>query len=84
MKTAIIIIVLLIAAAGTAFYFGWVKVEPDEIGLAHSTITGTIDYPVESGRIYWFWQKLVPKTFYLYTVQKKIRHNRNKNHRFSA
>ena len=71
MKTAIIIIVLLIAAAGTAFYFGWVKVEPDEIGLAHSTITGTIDYPVESGRIYWFWQKLVPKTFYLYTVQKK-------------
>ncbi len=71
MKKLIIIIVLLIAAAGTAFYFGWVKVGPDVIGVAHSTITGTIDYPVKSGRIYWFWQKLVPKTFYLYTVQKK-------------
>jgi hypothetical protein len=71
MKTAIVIIVILIAAAGTAFYFGWVRVEPEVFGLAYSTITGTIDHPIESGNIYWVWQKLVPKTFHLYTVQKK-------------
>ena len=70
MKTAIIIFILLIIAAGTVFYFGWIKIEPDFFGLAHSTISGTVDFPLESGNLYWFWQKLIPKTFYVYLVEK--------------
>jgi hypothetical protein len=69
MKKAILILVLLILAAGACFYFGWVNVQPQTFYLAHSTLTGTIDYPLESGRFYWLWQKLVPKSFHLYGLK---------------
>lgn len=71
MKKAIAIIIILIIAAGVGFYFGWVRVEPETFALAHSTITGTFNFPLESGNLYWFWQKLIPKTFHIYTVQKE-------------
>jgi hypothetical protein len=71
MKKFITIFILLIIAAGVAFYFGWVRVEPGTFAVAHSTITGTLDYPLETGRIHWIWQKLIPKTFYLYEIQKE-------------
>lgn len=69
MKKAILILVLLILAAGVCFYFGWVNVQPGTFYLAHSTLTGTVDYPLESGRLYWLWQKLVPKSFHLYELK---------------
>ncbi|MBN2324591.1 MAG: hypothetical protein JXQ30_12720 [Spirochaetes bacterium] len=69
MKKVILILVLLIIAAGVCFYFGWVNVQPQTFYLAHSTLTGTIDYPLESGRFYWLWQKLVPKSFHLYRIE---------------
>jgi hypothetical protein len=71
MKRAIWIVVLLIVALGAVFFFGWVPVEPDTFVLAHSSITGTFGEPLESGRFHWLWQKLVPKTFYLYPIQKR-------------
>ena len=71
MKTVIIIFILLIIAAGAVFYFGWIKIEPDFFGLAHSTISGTVNFPLESGNLYWLWQKLIPKTFYLYLIEKE-------------
>ena len=71
MKKVILILVLLILAAGTGFYFGWVNVEPGTFSLAHSTLTGTLDYPLESGKLHWVWQKLVPKSFHLYTFKKE-------------
>jgi hypothetical protein len=71
MKKVLWIFVLLILIAGTAFYFGWVRIEPETFGLAHSTVTGTIEYPLESGNIYWFWQKLIPKTFHVYALNKE-------------
>ena len=75
MKKLIILFIFLLIAAGlaggTGFYFGWVKIEPETFGLAHSTITGTVDLPLESGNLYWFWQKLIPKTFYIYTIQRE-------------
>jgi len=71
MKKFIVIFILLIIAAGTAGYFGWVNIQPGTFGVAYSTLTGTVGYPLESGRIYWFWQKLIPKSFELYTVQKE-------------
>jgi len=71
MKKVILILVLLILAAGAGFYFGWVNVEPETFSLAHSTLTGTLDYPLESGNLHWVWQKLVPKSFHLYTFKKE-------------
>jgi hypothetical protein len=71
MKKAIVIFILLVIAAGTALYFGWVNVKPGFFGIAHSTLTGTVDYPLESGKIHWFWQKLIPKSFHLYMVERK-------------
>jgi hypothetical protein len=70
MKKAILIFILLIIAAGVVLYFGWVNVKPGFFGIAHSTITGTIEYPLESGKIHWFWQKLIPKSFHLYMVER--------------
>jgi hypothetical protein len=71
MKRAIWIFILLIIAAGVVFFFGWITVEPDTFVLAHSSITGTFDAPLEAGQFHWLWQKLVPKTFYQYPIQKK-------------
>jgi hypothetical protein len=71
MKKLITVFILLIIAAGVAFYFGWVKVEPGTFAVAHSTITGTLDYPLETGNLHWIWQKLIPKTFYLFEIQKE-------------
>ncbi len=71
MKKFITIFILLVAAAGAAGYFGWVKIDPGTFGVAHSSLTGTVSYPLESGRFYWFWQKLIPKSFYVYPVSNK-------------
>jgi len=71
MKKAIWIFILLIIAAGVVFYFGWERIEPETFGLAHSTITGTIDFPLESGNLYWFWQKLIPKSFHVYRLKRE-------------
>jgi hypothetical protein len=73
MKKAIFFLILLIIAGGTAVYFGWVNIEPGYFGVAHSTLTGTVPYPLESGKIHWFWQKLVPKSFHLYEVENRPR-----------
>jgi hypothetical protein len=70
MKKAIFVFILLILAGGTALFFGWVNVKPGYFGVAHSTLTGTVGYPLESGRIHWFWQKLIPKSFHLYLVER--------------
>jgi hypothetical protein len=71
MKKIIVAIIILILAAGATLYFGWVSVEPGYFGIAHSTIKGTIEYPLESGKFYWLWEKLIPGTFHLYKIQKK-------------
>ncbi len=71
MKKFITIFILIVAAACTAGYFGWVKIDPGTFGVAHSSLTGTVSYPLESGKFYWFWQKLIPKSFYVYTVSRE-------------
>jgi hypothetical protein len=73
MKKAILILILLILAGGTILFFGWVNIKPGYFGIAHSTLTGTVPYPLESGKIHWFWQKLVPKSFHLYEVDNQPR-----------
>lgn len=71
MKKLILILILLILAGGAGFYFGWINIEPGTFGIAHSTIAGTINYPIESGRLNWVWQKLIPKSFHLYIIEKE-------------
>jgi hypothetical protein len=73
MKKALIIFILLIIAAGAAAYYGWVNVPAGSFGVAHSTLTGTIPYPLESGNFYWFWQKLIPRSFELYLFSREPR-----------
>ncbi len=71
MKKFITIFILLVAAAGTVGYFGWVRIDPGTFGVAHSTLTGTVSYPLESGKFYWFWQKLIPKSFFVFSVSRE-------------
>ena len=71
MKKAILIFILLVIAAGVVLYFGWVNVKPGYFVIAHSTLTGTVEYPLESGKIHWLWQKLIPKSFHLYTIERE-------------
>lgn len=73
MKKAILILVLLVLAGCAVLYFGWVNIKPGYFGIAHSTLTGTVGYPLETGRVHWLWQKLIPKSFHLYTVDKQPR-----------
>ena len=69
MKKAILVLILLIIAAGVCFYFGWINVHPGTYYLAHSTVTGTVGYPLQSGRLHWLWQKLIPWSFHLYELK---------------
>ena len=71
MKKFILLLVLLIIAAGVVFYFGWINVEPGKFVIAHSTLTGTTGYPLESGELNWLWQKLVPRSFHQYEIDKE-------------
>ena len=71
MKKVILVLILLILAAGACFYFGWVNVEPGTFAVAHSSLTGLTGEPLESGQLHWLWQKLVPKSFHLYTFKKE-------------
>jgi hypothetical protein len=70
MKKIILAIIILILATGAVLYYGWINVEPGYFAIAHSTITGTVDYPLESGRFNWLWEKLIPGNLYIYMVQK--------------
>ncbi len=78
MKKLILLFILILIAGALILYFGWVNIQPGYFGVAVSTINGTKNYPLESGKFYWFWEKLIPKTFKLYLVEK-----RPKNIKFS-
>ena len=65
MKKFIFWLIFLILIAGTVFYFGWVRVPENNIALGFSTLTGYDSSLMESGKINWRWQKLIPKTYSL-------------------
>jgi len=69
MKKFIIILIILIIISGTGLYFGWVSINPGYYGIAFSSITGIENYPLEAGKFYWFWQKLIPKHFKVYLIK---------------
>ncbi len=71
MKRFLIFVFFLVAISCAVLYFGWVNIKPGYFGIAVSTVTGTRNYPLQSGKFHWLWEKLIPKTFKLYLVDKK-------------
>ncbi|MBQ3319045.1 MAG: hypothetical protein IJG75_00825, partial [Spirochaetia bacterium] len=65
MKKFIFWLIFLIIIAGVAGYFGWIRVPENNVALGFSTITGYDTEFMESGKINWRWQKLIPKCYVL-------------------
>jgi len=71
MKKAILITLLVIVVGGGIFYLGWINVPQGSFGVLYSTFTGTINRPIEGGKINWYWQKVIPKTYSIRFFEKK-------------
>ena len=69
MKKFIFWLFFLIIIAGVVGYFGWIRVPENNVALGFSTITGYDTAFMESGKINWRWQKLVPKCYVLKMYQ---------------
>ena len=65
MKKFIFWLFFLIIIAGVVGYFGWIRVPENNVALGFSTITGYDTAFMESGKINWRWQKLIPKCYVL-------------------
>ncbi|MDR0301238.1 MAG: hypothetical protein LBI04_02880 [Treponema sp.] len=62
MKKFFFTLFILLALAGTAFFFGWAqfKVPPGAYGVINSKTHGVDPLPVRSGEFRWLWYKLIP------------------------
>ncbi len=69
MKKFIFWLFFLIIIAGVVGYFGWIRVPENNVALGFSTITGYDTAFMESGKINWRWQKLIPKCYILKMYQ---------------
>ena len=65
MKKFIFWLIFLIIIAGAVGYFGWIRVPENTVALGFSSITGYDTAFMESGKINWRWQKLIPKCYTL-------------------
>ena len=72
MKKFIFWLFFLIIIAGVVFYFGWIRVPENNLALGFSTITGYDTAFMESGKLNWRWQKLIPKCYVLKMYQLEI------------
>ena len=69
MKKFIFWLIFLIIIAGVVGYFGWIRVPENNVALGFSTITGYDTAFMESGKLNWRWQKLIPKCYVLKMYQ---------------
>jgi len=62
MKKFFIALIIILALAGTAFFFGWAQtgVPPDSLGVVRSKTHGIDPRPVKPGEFRWLWYKLIP------------------------
>ena len=65
MKKFIFWFVFFIIITAVVLFFGWVRVPENSVALGFSTITGYDNTLMESGRLNWRWQKLIPKCYVL-------------------
>jgi hypothetical protein len=70
-KWVVLWFILIVVAGGGVLYLGMVTIEPGFFGIASSSITGLVDKPLDSGAFHWFWQRLVPGTFFVKSIEKK-------------
>ena len=65
-----IVLILLLAAAGTGFYFGWVQIQLPEqtYGVIFTKTGGWDDRPVEPGTFSWRWEGLIPTNMKLHRI----------------
>lgn len=59
---AVLAAILLLAAAGTVFYFGWVQIELPEntYAVLFSKTSGYDDEILEPGKFIWKWERVLP------------------------
>ncbi len=70
MKKFLIILFLVIIAAGAVFYIGWLqfRVERNEIGVVHTKTVGYLSSPVIPGEFYWTPWRLIPRNVTLIKI----------------
>ena len=73
MKKVVFFLIFIILLAGTVLYFGWVKVPENSYGVFFSTITGYDKNVLETGNLYFRWQKLIPKNSKTYIINNSFR-----------
>ena len=72
MKKFIFLLILILIASGTAFYFGWIRLPENTQAVAYSSITGYDNRIIKSGSFNWRWQKIIPKTFKIYIFDDSV------------
>ena len=75
MKTFLIILVILVVLAGTAFYFGWVQIvlPPENYAVVFTKTGGYDDQVIRPGEFSWRWERLVPTNMTLYIFDLRPR-----------
>ena len=68
MKKFIVIVILLIAAVGTAFFFGWVSffLGNDSYAVSFTKTSGWSHELIRPGSFEWRWERLIPTNMTLY------------------
>ncbi|MFW5843649.1 MAG: hypothetical protein ACOCW6_06960 [Spirochaetota bacterium] len=70
MRKAIVILIVLILAGGTAFYFGWVqfRLPPGTVGVIFTKTSGWDSEVIDAGEFSWRWEALLPTNLTLHMV----------------
>ena len=71
MKRTVIVLVFLLAVAGTIFFFGWIQfqIPPGAYAVLFSRTDGWESDPIEAGTFAWRWQRLLPTNMTLYIFE---------------
>ncbi|MDR1317675.1 MAG: hypothetical protein LBK13_12460 [Spirochaetales bacterium] len=74
MKKFVVLCIILLAAGGTVFYFGWVQIgiPAGNTAVIFTKTRGWEEKPVSPGTFIWRWEKLIPGNFTLYLYPDKI------------
>lgn len=76
MRKFVVSLVILIVAAGVAFYFGWVQLQlpADTYGVIFTKTSGFERTVVTPGTFVWRWQRLLPTNLTLYRFKLTPQH----------
>ncbi|MDR1180098.1 MAG: hypothetical protein LBK44_06300 [Spirochaetales bacterium] len=74
MKKFVALCIILLAAGGTVFYFGWVQIgiPAGNTAVIFTKTWGWEEKPVSPGTFIWRWEKLIPGNFSLYLYPDTI------------